>query len=494
MSDTKTIREEKIEEIKEAEGWECQGQYAAKDPKEFENQYIARMLADYIGEDNNYVVDRAVISCSHMSREKVEIVWTEDKISLILRDGNKVGDCVEVPNISKEDPLFDSYYLPNDEEIGILHAVHALEQSDVGLPFATVIDCTCQRDVDEGKTQDSASILSLGNCSILRGSDIQEIEKRKDKAVKYGTCYCLMKPVQEWINPFCMESVMGDYRGINIPKPDIFNMSPSKIPQPKPQCKVISHHKTMEWSTNQGQKEGLTMLSTLLCARGGIISIEFSGQSISRKYTEMIMDEINVKEEILRLLEEENGLQLVTEYLEKVKEENPGYTEFLELLAMREGGGDYSSRRQTEKEGQIILSQFLGRYQVGDMTLKQIGFKDTEGHWTELAESLDVKSEDDFLINETAQEVAILFALRWDYQFILSNGDDKYIGSTIAGVEITESGMIASGHLIGCNDLHKAFNGEIAWSDAKDGLGTSALEYMKEMGGLNLREILVGIE
>ena len=224
MSDTKTIREEKIEEIKEAEGWECQGQYAAKDPKEFENQYIARMLADYIGEDNNYVVDRAVISCSHMSREKVEIVWTEDKISLILRDGNKVGDCVEVPNISKEDPLFDSYYLPNDEEIGILHAVHALEQSDVGLPFATVIDCTCQRDVDEGKTQDSASILSLGNCSILRGSDIQEIEKRKDKAVKYGTCYCLMKPVQEWINPFCMESVMGDYRGINIPKPDIFNI------------------------------------------------------------------------------------------------------------------------------------------------------------------------------------------------------------------------------------------------------------------------------
>lgn len=280
MADIKTIREDKIEEIKEAEGWECQGKNAAKDPEEFENRYIAKMLADYISEDDNYVVDKAVISCSHMSGERVEIIWDKEKIKLIIRDGYKEGDSIEVPNIGGEDPPYDHYYWPevDEEGIRILRAVHASEQTDNGIPFATVIDCTCQRDVDEGKTQDKASILSFGNCSILKDTDIQEIERRHDKAVKYGTCYCLMKPVKEWRNPFCMESVVGDYEGINPSKPDIFNVGARGIQQPRPECKIISHHKTMEWSTAHGKKEGLTMLSTLLCTRGGIISIEFSGQ------------------------------------------------------------------------------------------------------------------------------------------------------------------------------------------------------------------------
>ena len=294
MADIKTIREDKIEEIKEAEGWECQGKNAAKNPEEFENRYIAKMLADYISEEDNYVVDRAVISCSHMSEERVEIIWDKEMIALILRDGNEVGDSIEVPNISGEDPPYDHYYLPEADEEGIriLRAVHASEQTDNGIPFATVIDCTCQRDVDEGKTQDKASILSFGNCSILKDSDIQEIERRHDKAVKYGTCYCLMKPVKEWLNPFCMESVVGDYEGINLSKPDIFNVGARGIQQPRPECKIISHHKTMEWSTAHGKKEGLTMLSTLLCTRGGVISVEFSGQ---RKLLE-IEDEAELTE------------------------------------------------------------------------------------------------------------------------------------------------------------------------------------------------------
>ena len=130
----------------------------------------------------------------------------------------------------------------------------------------------------KGKKQDGASILSLGNCSILKESDIPEIESRREKAKKYGTCYCLIKPEREWINPLCMESVVGNHEGSDISKPDMFGGGFFDIPRKKPECKIISHHKTMEWSTARGKKEGLTMFSTLLCTRGGIISIEFSGQ------------------------------------------------------------------------------------------------------------------------------------------------------------------------------------------------------------------------
>lgn len=48
-----------------------------------------------------------------------------------------------------------------------------------------------------------------------------------------------------------------------------------------------------------------------------------------------------------------------------------------------------------------------------------------------------------------AQEVAILFALRWDYQQVVSYGDHEMIGSRIGNenVEVTCSGLIAAGHL-----------------------------------------------
>lgn len=111
-----------------------------------------------------------------------------------------------------------------------------------------------------------------------------------------------------------------------------------------------------------------------------------------------------------------------------------------------------------------------------------------------MAKSLGVHSEEDFLKNEIAQEVAILFALRWDYQNILAYGDDEEIGSVKKGVLITTSGEIAAGHLVGCRKLNQAFDGKIPWEEAIDGNGVEALVYMEKMGGLNISGILVGIE
>ncbi len=72
----------------------------------------------------------------------------------------------------------------------------------------------------------------------------------------------------------------------------------------------------------------------------------------------------------------------------------------------------------------------LGRYQLGDGALDRIDFK-KDGVWTDLARSLGVTKEEEFLKNETAQEVAALFYFRWIYQDIVSNKDYIYIGTTI---------------------------------------------------------------
>ena len=154
------------------------------------------------------------------------------------------------------------------------------------------------------------------------------------------------------------------------------------------------------------------------------------------------------------------------------------------LEEVKEASGNYAARN----------NQYLGLYQIGNQQFDQIDFKDVEGNWTELANAFCVYNDEDFLQNELAQEVAILFSVRWDYQQILSNGDDEHIGEIIGEVNVTNSGLIAAGHLVGCGELHNAFIGKIPWSEAEDGNETPALYYMEEMGGLDLSEILGGIE
>ncbi len=195
--------------------------------------------------------------------------------------------------------------------------------------------------------------------------------------------------------------------------------------------------------------------------------------------------ENNIKEKLLAFLEQENGVELAEEYINKIKIENPDVNKFLEKLAFRESTGEYDSHRKG--------SPFLGRYQLGDETLQQIGFKDSNNDWTTLAESLGVHDEESYLDSKVAQEVAVLFALRWGYQYILTYGFDKYIGTKVEGVEVTESGLIAALHLVGIKDVNDALNGDKQWKDVYDGNEVPALEYMEELGGFDMSILWGGI-
>ena len=193
--------------------------------------------------------------------------------------------------------------------------MHATAQTDNGIPFATVSDRNCLREVEDcleaGKEPiNQASIVSLGNCKIIKSTDIKEIEKRADKARAYGTCYCLIKPALEWVNPCCVESLAEDYTaslGINC---EIYKeremMFTFSAPQLK--CTDFTHHTIMKWSTEKGQREGLSLFSTLLCTRGGRITIEVSGQSVvgfRLSYALAIMEEYlqgNASQEMLSII------------------------------------------------------------------------------------------------------------------------------------------------------------------------------------------------
>lgn len=226
------------------------------------------LMANYINDDRNYAVDGAIISCDQMCEAPVTIKYEHGMIYLVTE-----GSEVEIPDESgkyKEGHIV-SYQPQLQRKIGILSAVHTDTQTDNSRCFATVTDRLCLRDKIEQGLEEEESIISIGNCNIARQSDIIDIEEREDKASAYGTCYCLIKPVLEWTNPICIESLVGDHNDEAAGAGRVLEMAV---------CNRQDHHTTMEWDTKDGKKEGLTKFSKLLCTRGGVITIKFSGQSV----------------------------------------------------------------------------------------------------------------------------------------------------------------------------------------------------------------------
>ncbi len=248
----------KVDEIKEESGWKCK---THMNPEECDKQCIEEMLSSYLSHDTNYVVGGAKIQCSMMSDRAVEIYYTKGKIIISTEGGKAV--LADPETGANEVGVSKLLEIQSVEEIRRLSAVHALKQSAMGSYFATVGDCICARNAGQGSLP---SIVSLGNCKIARASDYDKlterngIEKRGSsdtfkEGIKYGTCYCLIDPDSEWVNPFLTQSdVDSDSNSDSL------------------------RHKPFEWYTSEGMQEGITMLSTLLCKRGGIITVEWSGQ------------------------------------------------------------------------------------------------------------------------------------------------------------------------------------------------------------------------
>ena len=129
---------------------------------------------------------------------------------------------------------------------------------------------------------------------------------------------------------------------------------------------------------------------------------------------------------------------------------------FKEALAFKESRGNYFS---------VNTLGYLGKYQFGAETLKLIG----------------IYNPNQFLYNPQLQEKAFL-ANAARNKWILRKDIKRSVGKTIAGVKITESGILAAAHLAGPGTVKKYLrsNGNFNFSDA---YGTNVNHYMKKFSG-----------
>ena len=135
------------------------------------------------------------------------------------------------------------------------------------------------------------------------------------------------------------------------------------------------------------------------------------------------------------------------------------YNLFLQDIGFRESTNDYKAVNQFG---------YLGKYQFGRKTLNAIGFKDV--------------SNREFLANPSIQEEAMLVLLKRNKR-TLRREIKKYVGKTINGVYITESGLLAAAHLAGAGNVRRFFR---KGYEFRDGNGTKMTSYMIKFANYNL--------
>jgi hypothetical protein len=136
---------------------------------------------------------------------------------------------------------------------------------------------------------------------------------------------------------------------------------------------------------------------------------------------------------------------------------------FKEAVAFKESQGKYHK---------INSLGYMGKYQFGIETLQTIGIHDSAA----------------FIKNPKLQEKAFVVLLsknKWE----LKEEIEKYSGSIISGVKVTESGILAAAHLGGTGSV-KRFLKSNGVKKCKDNYGTSVKTYMKDFGGYETSGII----
>ncbi len=131
---------------------------------------------------------------------------------------------------------------------------------------------------------------------------------------------------------------------------------------------------------------------------------------------------------------------------------------FKEALAFKESQGNYFT---------VNTFGYMGKYQFGKETLKMIGIYNTEH----------------FLNTPALQEKAFIANTKRN-KWILRKDIKRFVGKTISGVEVTESGILAAAHLAGPGSV-KTFLRSNGSNNFADGFGSTVKYYMKRFAGYN---------
>ena len=170
---------------------------------------------------------------------------------------------------------------------------------------------------------------------------------------------------------------------------------------------------------------------------------------------------INPKVEVIEVQPIIKPLEILEPKLE-VKIKIPAirnHNKFLDEVGFRESSNNYKAVNQFG---------YLGKYQFGRKTLNAIGFKDISNY--------------EFLSNPEIQEEAMLVLLQKN-KHTLRREIKKYVGETVNGIYITESGILAAAHLGGAGNVRKFFR---KGHEFEDGNGTKMTSYMIRFADYNL--------
>ena len=157
---------------------------------------------------------------------------------------------------------------------------------------------------------------------------------------------------------------------------------------------------------------------------------------------------------------------------------------FLKSLSTRESNNNYKATN----------GHYHGAYQLGNMAFKDTGYKDKAGNWTGKD---GINSLSDYMNNSGVQDKAAqeLMNKNWGYlnakPVKTENGKEIFakdlVGTSIGGVTITESGLLAAAHLGGAGSARQMLR-----SDGKnmpvDGNDVPLINYMQSMGGKDVEQ------
>lgn len=131
---------------------------------------------------------------------------------------------------------------------------------------------------------------------------------------------------------------------------------------------------------------------------------------------------------------------------------------FMKAIGVYESSDNYKSRRPN--------SQYLGKYQIGDVARTQIGLEGFN----------NAKGYKEFLKNEQLQDMAMYLLLKENFKFlrgyIPSNGS-MYVGRYY----VTTSGLLAMAHLVGANEVIRFITSEGRYIPT-DSFGTKSTTYL----------------
>lgn len=178
---------------------------------------------------------------------------------------------------------------------------------------------------------------------------------------------------------------------------------------------------------------------------------------ITKYSTEGLELDYNISEELAFNAEKEEEKEPVTENeLSYLPFLGKTYHGFKEAIAFKESRGNYFT---------VNTLGYLGKYQFGTETLKLIG----------------IYSPNQFLYTPELQEKAFLANAQRN-KWILRKDIKRYVGKTIGGVVITESGILAAAHLAGPGSVKKYLRSHGS-QNFEDAYGSSVRYYMKRFSG-----------